>query len=243
MASIYELLGILLTSFGINLIPFAGPSNLLIAADAAMIVEADPLTIGFLVALGSASAKLIHYVITFFAGRFVSEKRRKILDAESQKVKRWAFLVLFAAAATPIPDDPVVIPLGLLKYNPVKFYVAYFLGKLSITIIGAYLGKSGADFFSSAISQQAMIVISILLTIVVTILLLKVDLVKVAQDIKKRLTKPSNHKSNYALLEHTTSLPLYSLLFLCSLSIAEPIKLIFTVSLFSGVHLICLCVL
>jgi membrane protein YqaA with SNARE-associated domain len=189
MASLYDLVGVLLTSFGINLIPFAGPSNLLIAADAALIVKADPWIIGFLVAVGSASAKLIHYVVTFFAGRLVSEKRRKILNAESQKIKRWAFLALFVAAATPIPDEPVIIPLGLLKYNPIKFYIAFFLGKLSITIIGAYLGKSGEEFFSSVISQQIMVVISILLTIAVTVLLLKVDVAKILQNIKKRIMR------------------------------------------------------
>ena len=189
MASLYDLLGVLLTSFGINLIPFAGPSNLLIAANIALIVKADPWTIGFLVAVGSASAKLIHYLITFFAGNLLSEKRRKILDAESQKVKGWGFLALFVAAATPIPDEPVIIPLGLLKYNPVKFYLAIFLGKLSITIIGAYLGMTGADFFSSVMSQETMVIISVLLTIAVTALLLKVDVIKVLRDIKKRIRR------------------------------------------------------
>jgi membrane protein YqaA with SNARE-associated domain len=196
MASLYELIGVLLSSFGINLIPFAGPSNLLIATNAALIVKADPWIIGFLVAVGSASAKLIHYVITFFAGNFVSEKHRKILDAESQRVKRWAFPALFVAAATPIPDDPVVVSLGLLKYNPIKFYLAIFLGKLSITIIGAYLGMSGADFFSSVISQEAMVIISILLTIAVTVLLLKVDVVKILQGIKQRLSRREEKEQN-----------------------------------------------
>jgi membrane protein YqaA with SNARE-associated domain len=198
MASLYDFLGVLLTSFGINLIPFAGPSNLLIAANAALIVKADPWTIGFLVAVGSASAKLIHYVITFFAGNLLSEKRRKILDGESQRVKRWAFLALFVAAATPIPDDPVIVPLGLLKYNPVKFYLAVFLGKLAITIVGAYLGMSGADFFSSVMSQEAMVIISILLTIAVTVLLLKVDVVKILLDIKKRIMKREQTGQNVA---------------------------------------------
>ncbi|HVP93393.1 MAG TPA: VTT domain-containing protein [Acidobacteriota bacterium] len=192
MASLYELLGVLLASLGINLIPFAGPSNLLIAANAALIIKADPWTIGFLVAVGSASAKLIHYVITFFAGNLLSEKRRKILDAESQRVKRWAFPALFVAAATPIPDDPVVVSLGLLKYNPVKFYLAVFLGKLSITIIGAYLGMTGAGIFSSIISQQIMMVVSILLTIAVTLLLLKIDVGKILQGIKKRIGRREN---------------------------------------------------
>jgi membrane protein YqaA with SNARE-associated domain len=190
MTSLYDLLGVLLTSFGLNLIPFAGPSNLLIAANAALITKADPWTLGFLIAVGSASAKLVHYVLTFFAGRFVSEKRRKILDAEGQKIKPWAFLALLVASATPIPDDPIIIPLGLLKYNPIKFYLAVFLGKLSITVFGAYLGKSGENFFSPLIDQSTIIAISILLTIAVTILLFKVDVTKVLQDIKNRIKGP-----------------------------------------------------
>jgi membrane protein YqaA with SNARE-associated domain len=188
MTLLYDLLGVLLTSFGVNLIPFAGPSNLLLAANAALIVKADPFLIGLLIAVGAASAKLVHYLITFFAGRFVSQERRKVLDAEGQKVKGWAFLALFVAAATPVPDDPVIVSLGLLKYSPIKFYLAFFLGKLSITVVGAYLGKSGGEIFSLIMGRETMIVISIFLTIVLTILLLKVDMIKVLKAIKNRIT-------------------------------------------------------
>jgi membrane protein YqaA with SNARE-associated domain len=188
MASVIELLGVLAFSFALNLIPFASPSNLFIASNAALLVESDPLTLGLLVALGSACAKGIHYIITFFVSKHLSEKRRQRLDAEAMKIKRWAFLLLFAAAATPIPDEPVVIPLGLLKYNPAKFFTAFFLGKLSITIFGAYIGHWSEGLFASVISQEIFIVISIALTILVTVLLLKVDLGKVMKKILKRKT-------------------------------------------------------
>jgi membrane protein YqaA with SNARE-associated domain len=82
------------------------------------------VTIGFLVALAAALAKGIHYMITFFVSGHLSEKRRQRLDADGAKVKRWAFLLLYIAAATPIPDEPVVIPLGLMKYNPAKFFLS-----------------------------------------------------------------------------------------------------------------------
>ena len=69
-----------------------------------------------------------------------------------------------------------MIPLGLMKYNPVKFFSSYFLGKLTIAVAGALLGGFAMDLFSSYISQEAMIVISIVLTVVITVILLKVDL-------------------------------------------------------------------
>lgn len=189
MASIFELLGVLLTSFLLNLIPFAGPSNLLIASNAAILMGSDAFTLGFLVALGSASAKLVHYVITYFIGGHLSENRRKRLENVSAKVGKWAFLALFIASATPVPDEPVIIPLGLMKYNPAKFCLAIFLGKISITILGAYLGQMSAGFLSSTLSQIAFITLSITLTIAITIILLKVDITKIVQKIIKTKAK------------------------------------------------------
>jgi membrane protein YqaA with SNARE-associated domain len=105
-----ELLTILLTSFALNLIPFAGPSNLLIASNAALFSTASPVSIGFLVALNATTAKFIDYMITFFLSNHTGEQRRKRLDATAPKLHRWGFIALFTVAATALPDEPVVIP-------------------------------------------------------------------------------------------------------------------------------------
>lgn len=185
MISLVEILGALLSSFGLGLIPFAGPSDLFIASNLALISGVtDPLTlvlIGLLVALGAAFAKSIHYMVTFFVGKHLNETRRQRLDADAKKIKNWAFLFLFAAAATPIPDEPVVIPLGLMKYNPVKFFVAFFTGKLSITILGAFLGSVAGQKFSEFLNPDLMIALSIVLTVIITVILLKVDIGKLME--------------------------------------------------------------
>jgi membrane protein DedA with SNARE-associated domain len=159
---------------------------MLIASNAALLVNADPFTIGFLVALGSALAKSIHYGITFFVSGFLSEERRKSLDATGLKLKHWAFLALFIVAASPLPDEPVVVPLGLLKYNPIKFFISYFIGKLSIAVVGAYLGKAGQQLLAPWISEEILMVASIILTIIVTIVLLKVDISEIVRKVVKR---------------------------------------------------------
>lgn len=185
-----DFVAVLLGSFSLNLIPFAGPSNLLIASNFALGTNAeDPATlatIGILVALGSAFAKSIHYLFSFFVGEHLSRKQRQRLDSDALKAKRWAPVLLFVAAATPIPDEPVVIPLGLMKYSPMKFFAAFFLGKLSITVLGAFLGSWTRHTFSEWFSPEAMIVLSIALTVIVTIVLLKVDLSKLAERFMKR---------------------------------------------------------
>jgi membrane protein YqaA with SNARE-associated domain len=189
MASIIEFIIIFLTGFGFNLIPFAGPSNLLIASTAAIgLGNADVGTlviIGLIIALGAALAKGIHYMVTFFVSGHLSQKRQARLNADANKIRKWAFALLFLVAATPLPDEPVVIPLGLMKYSPVKFFSAYFLGKLTIAIAGAFIGQEANNLFSGWLSQEQIfavsIIVSIVLTVVITIVLLKVDLGKLTE--------------------------------------------------------------
>jgi len=186
MAAPIELFSVLLFTFGVNMIPFAGPSNLLIASNAAILVNSDPWSIGLIVALGSTSAKLIHYTVTFFIGKHVSEKRKQRLQNTAKKTKKWAIPAIFIAAASPVPDDPVVIPLGLMRYNLGKFAAAYFAGKLSIAVLGAFLGGMSEEFLGGYVSQVALFIISLVLTIVITVVLLKVDL---SETIERTLRK------------------------------------------------------
>lgn len=191
MASLIELLGVLLASFGINMIPFFSPSNLFIASNAMLVINSDPLSIGFLVAVGATCAKLIHYTISFFIGKHVGGESRKRLETAVEKTRRWAFLAVFIAAVTPIPDDPVVIPLGLMKYNPAKFALAYFIGKLSIAVLGAFLGEIGGQFLGGYLNQITLVIISVVLTVAVTVILLKVDLSRIEEQTLKKLGRPT----------------------------------------------------
>ncbi len=192
MLSLVEFFSVLLGSLGFNLIPFAGPSNLFIASNIALMFSvSDPIdlvAIGVLVALGAALAKSVHYLITFFISGHLNEQQRQRLDADASKVKKWGFLLLFAAAATPIPDEPVVIPLGLMKYSPAKFFTVFFLGKLSITVVGAFLGAWTKSTFTEWLSPEVTIVLSIILTVIITIVMLKVDVGKLAEKLLKRKT-------------------------------------------------------
>jgi membrane protein DedA with SNARE-associated domain len=203
MTSIIDFIIVFAFAMGFNLIPFARPSNLLIASNAAITMgnpdAATLLLIGLVVALASAIAKGVHYMITFFVSGHLGDKRRQKLDSDGAKIKRWAFPLLFIVAATPVPDEPVVIPLGLMKYNPLKFFTAYFLGKLSIAVLGAFLGNFAGDFLSAWFNPTQTlifsIVLSVVLTVVVTVALFKVDWEK----LEKRFVKPKKTESKTIL--------------------------------------------
>ena len=95
-------------------------------------------------------------------------------------VKRYGGSAAFVAAATPIPDDLVYIPLGLAKYNPKRFFVATLLGKFVlyyvIVLISHYMGLSLLEPVLQEIDDPlpvyiGIIVLGIAMTIVVILLL------------------------------------------------------------------------
>lgn len=64
---------------------------------------------------------------------------------------------VFTAAATPIPDDIVYIPLGLAKYSPVKFASVLFVGKFIlggvIVVISIYIGRPFIEYLIAETSN------------------------------------------------------------------------------------------
>jgi uncharacterized membrane protein YdjX (TVP38/TMEM64 family) len=147
------------------------------------------LVIACIVALGASLAKSVHYIITFYASNHLSPTRQQRLNTSGQKINRWAFLILFTVAATPIPDDPVVIPLGLTKYSPYKFFTAYFIGKLIITISGAFIGAWTGQILSEWLTPEVTIAVAVISTIAVTVILLKFDIGELLEKVSKRLKK------------------------------------------------------
>jgi len=168
--------GVFVFSLALNLVPFLSPSNLLIAgAVGSLFPSFNPLLAGFLVALGASIAKTVHYGASFFAGRFLGGKlQTKTNDSGRKHVfHRFGMIAAFVAAISPIPDDPIVIPLGLMRYSPLKFFAAYFSGKSIITITGAYLGQTLSLTIEQYFGDTAMIIVSAILTISMIIIITK----------------------------------------------------------------------
>ncbi|MEM3736517.1 MAG: hypothetical protein QXJ75_00275 [Candidatus Bathyarchaeia archaeon] len=170
-----ELLGAFITVFVLNIIPFMGPSNLLIAMNVTSLFALDPLAVGLIVAGGATAAKSIHYLAIFFLRKVIGQDKSVRLDKYFSKIGRWAFAANFAVAATPLPDEPIMIPMALMKYNPVKFCVSYFLGKFAIGLPGAYLGFITRSLVGSSFGNVAVVLASITLTSLIMVIVMKVD--------------------------------------------------------------------
>jgi len=157
--------GLLIICFIINMIPFLSPSNMVLAGAAMLLLPSfNPFIVGIVVAISATAAKLIHFYVVRGSRAVLSEKRLVSLDSEKQRVEKWGAIALFIAAASPVPDDPLIVYVGFVRYNPAKFLVSYFVGKVTVTILGALIGYSVGSYFESMPIVLASIALTALIT-------------------------------------------------------------------------------
>ncbi|MHA1136456.1 MAG: VTT domain-containing protein [Candidatus Thorarchaeota archaeon] len=157
--------GLLIICFIINMIPFLSPSNMVLAGAAMLLLPGyNPILVGVIVAIAATAAKLIHFFIVRGSRVVMSDARLQSLDTEKKRVEKWGALALFIAAASPVPDDPLIVYVGLTKYSTVKFTISYFIGKVAVTIAGALIGYSVGGFFESMPIVLASIALTALIT-------------------------------------------------------------------------------
>jgi len=173
-------LGLTIVSFFGSLIPFVPIPSFVLVATMAVGEQFDIHVLVIIAALTSTAAKQIIFYISYGGRKIISEKTKKRMKPFQKLVKRYGGSAAFVAAATPIPDDLVYIPLGLAKYNPKRFFVATLLGKIVlyyvIVLISHYMGLSLLEPILQDIEDPlpvyiGIIILGLAMTIIVILLL------------------------------------------------------------------------
>ena len=173
-------LGLTIVSFFGSLIPFVPIPSFVLVATMAVGEQFDIHVLVLIAALTSTAAKQIIFYVSYGGRKIISEKTKKRMLPFQKLVKRYGGSAAFVAAATPIPDDLVYIPLGLAKYNPKRFFVATLSGKFVlyyvIVLISHYMGLSLLEPILQGIDDPlpvyiGIIALGIAMTIVVILLL------------------------------------------------------------------------
>ncbi len=176
-------LSLALVNFFGSLIPFIPLPGFLLLATMAVGDQFDLHILALLSAITATIAKQIIFYVSYGGRKIIAEKTRKRMRPFERLVKRYGAAAAFFAAATPIPDDLVYVPLGLAKYNPKRFFVATLAGKIVlsyiIVAISHYLGFSLVEPFLENIDDSTPIYIGIIVfgisMVAVIILLLRLD--------------------------------------------------------------------
>lgn len=170
-------LEIMLISFISSIIIFVPIPYVPVLIAGAFNTQLDPHTISILTTISVTTGRTIIFMISYYGYKILKEKTKKRLLPLQRLLSRYGWLGAFIAALTPFPpDDIIIILLGISKYNPFKFILASFAGKLIANEIIVWstiiLGKPFVERFIIGSSDPFYILIISIAVIIITILLI-----------------------------------------------------------------------
>ncbi len=176
-----------LVNFFGSLIPFVPLPGFLFLATMSVGNQYDLHVLALVSAITATVAKQIIFFVSFGGRKIMNAKTRKRMRPFERLVKRYGAAAAFVAAATPMPDDIIFVPLGLAKYSPKRFFIATLSGKIVlsyvIVFVSHHIGLSFIEPFLENVDDTTPIYIGILIfgamMTAVIVLLLKLDWEKI----------------------------------------------------------------
>ncbi len=166
--------------FGVFLVSLIGTMAIVVPIPYTLVILGlgaagwDPLMLTIAGGTGSAIGELAGYFLGYYGRRIISEERQRKMDYLLKLFGKYSPLAIFIFALTPLPDDLLFIPLGILRYSPIKAFIPALLGKLLMVYILASFGKVYGDFlaflFGDAGNFVGAIVTAVLLVLVLYVL-------------------------------------------------------------------------
>ena len=142
----------------------------------------EPLWIAVAAGLGSAVGEFSGYLIGIGGRKAISQKYRKKMDFLMKLFKKFGPVAIFLFALTPLPDDLLFIPLGVMRYSLLRAFIPALIGKFFSNLIIAYSGRWSLEIISTLFGLEGEgssfligTVIGIILMIIVIIIMFKVD--------------------------------------------------------------------
>jgi membrane protein YqaA with SNARE-associated domain len=141
----------------------------------------DPLLVAVSGGLGSALGEFSGYVLGYYGRAVLGEERQRKMDYMMKVFHHYGFAAIFFFALTPLPDDLLFIPLGIMRYRFVKAFIPALLGKMLMCLILAYSGRFSVEVIEVVFGEGGWlgVVITSAFLIIVIIAILKIDWEKV----------------------------------------------------------------
>jgi len=142
----------------------------------------EPLWIAVAAGAGAAIGEFSGYAIGFGGRRVVGDKYKKRMDFLTKLFKKYGTIAIFVFALTPLPDDLLFIPLGVMRYNLLRAFVPALLGKFFSNLIIAYSGRLSLEIVSALFGVEGEgtsllvgTIIGIVLLVIVFLIMFKLD--------------------------------------------------------------------
>jgi len=172
--------------FGVFLISFIGALSIVFPIPYTLVIYLlgsflNPLLVAVSGGLGSALGEFSGYVLGYYGRAVLSEERRRKMDYMMKVFHHYGFAAIFFFALTPLPDDLLFIPLGIMRYRFVKAFIPALLGKMLMCFILAYSGYLSIGIIKVIFGESGWLgfVVTTALLFIVIAVILKIDWEKV----------------------------------------------------------------
>ena len=191
--------------FGIFLLSLVGAMSIFVPIPYTVVIfwlgassQWDPFLLMIAGGFGAAIGELSGYILGYYGRRIISQERLRKMNYLIKAFGRYLPIAIFFFAFTPLPDDLLIIPLGILKYKLFKVFIPSLLGKLIMVFTLAHLGRIGANFILLIFGEESGWIGSVILFvlfIVILVILFKMDWEKVLEKyVKMSTSKKENNK-------------------------------------------------
>jgi len=158
----------------------------------------EPVLIAISAGLGSSVGEFSAYVVGLGGRKAIGERYKKKMDVLARLLKRWGMIVVFVFALTPLPDDLIFIPLGVMRYNVSRIFVAALLGKFAMNLIVAYAGRYSFQAIGSIFGLDSTLASAVIGAVVAAALLVAVLVIMLKMNWEKYLEKYLDSEQEYA---------------------------------------------
>ncbi|MFW9828203.1 MAG: VTT domain-containing protein [Candidatus Thorarchaeota archaeon] len=173
-----------------NLLPVPTPYTFVVCFSSQPFMELNvfiPLLIGFIASLGCLVGEMGGYLVGRGASKIISIERKENLKKYQQYLMdhpKIAPLLIFLFGFTPLNDDMITVPLGLIKYDVKKTIFWVWLGKLGLMLIFAYNLIGICRFLGG--ENWIFSIITLYFTVSTVYLMLRINIADIITKVKKR---------------------------------------------------------
>jgi len=203
LASTYGYLGAFVVSlFGNFTILFPIPYIIVIFTLGSL--GGNPVVLGVLGGIGATIGEFSAYVVGKGIGMTeLAEKYGERLEGISQLIKDKGFFAIFFFAITPIPDDIILVPLGMINYPYRKTLAAMFMGKTLLVSLTAFAGLfyvAGLEWATLLIGEATIsniytIVLQMVAIILASYLTIRLDWIKIIRKLEQLFKSDKQNNS------------------------------------------------
>ena len=175
-----------------NLIPIPTPYTFVVCFSSLPFLQMNPfipIVVAFIASLGCMIGEIGGYVVGRGASVLISEERSQNLKKYQLFLiehPRTAPLLIFIFGLTPLNDDFITIPLGIIKYSFLKTIFWCWLGKLGLMLIFSYNLLNICSLLGG--DDWILSIVSLYLIIIFMYIMIKIDLL----DFFKNLVEKKN---------------------------------------------------